>query len=294
MSQPDELSTEKFASTIAELANGAGRYLVAEEDGKVVGHGFLKPMDLRAVSHVFRLSIAVHPGHSGEGVGTAIMAALADWARRTTGVEKVELLVRSTNQPALALYRKFGFVEEGRFRNRIRLADGSYIDDLRMAWFPKQVVIRRAVPADTAAACELVRKSITELCADDHCGDNATIAAWLANKTQDNFAAWISSSRHVALTAEKGGSIAGFALLNSSGTIALLYVAPDFRFTGVSKALLAALEAHATALGVTELELESTATALPFYERCGYLRAGNTVQGFGVTRAYPLTKALAR
>jgi putative acetyltransferase len=66
------------------------------------------------------------------------MEALVDWARRTPGVEKVELIVRSTNDAARRLYGKFGFVEEGRFRNRIRLADGKYIDDISMAWFPKQ------------------------------------------------------------------------------------------------------------------------------------------------------------
>jgi putative acetyltransferase len=89
----------------------------------VVGHAFLKPMDLRAVAHVFRL-----------------MATLIDWALRTR-VEKIELIVRSTNQPAIRLYRKFGFVEEGRFRNRVRLADGDYIDDVSMAWFPKRPAV---------------------------------------------------------------------------------------------------------------------------------------------------------
>lgn len=123
---------------IATLTSGAGCYVVAEEQGRPVGHGFLKPMDLRAVSHVFRLTVAVHPGHSGQGVGTALMAALVDWASRSTAVAKVELIVRSTNDRALRLYRKFGFLEEGRFRNRIRLADGSYIDDISMAWFPKR------------------------------------------------------------------------------------------------------------------------------------------------------------
>ena len=213
VSQPEELSTESFATTIAAMAQGAGCYVVAEDSGALVGHGFLKPMDLQAVAHVVRLTIAVHPGHSGRGVGTAIMAALADWARRTPGVEKVELLARSTNQIALRLYRKFGFVEEGRFRHRIRLANGTYLDDVSMAWFPKQLVIRRAVPADAAPACEVVRNSITELCVEDHRGDAASIAAWLANKTHDNFAAWISSSRNVAVTAERGEKIVGFALL---------------------------------------------------------------------------------
>jgi RimJ/RimL family protein N-acetyltransferase len=137
VSQPDELLPESFASLIAALGNGGGCYVVAEEQGRIVGHAFLKPMELRAVSHVFGLTIVVHPGHSGRGIGTVIMSVLADWARRTPQVQKVELIVRSTNGRARRLYEKFGFIEEGRFRNRIRLADGSYIDDITMAWFPK-------------------------------------------------------------------------------------------------------------------------------------------------------------
>jgi GNAT superfamily N-acetyltransferase len=156
------------------------------------------------------------------------------------------------------------------------------------------VVIRDAVPADVAAACNLVRRSITELCAADHKGDETTIAAWLANKTEGNFAAWICSPGRVAIVAERAGAIVGFALLNRDGTIALLYVAPEAQFTGVSKAMLAVLEEYAVASRITELKLESSVTALSFYESCGYSQVGGTAQGFGVTRAYPLCKRIAR
>jgi putative acetyltransferase len=48
-------------------------------------------------------------------------------------VSKIELLVRSTNAPAIRLYRSSGFVEEGRHRNRVRLRDGRFVDDIAMA-----------------------------------------------------------------------------------------------------------------------------------------------------------------
>jgi RimJ/RimL family protein N-acetyltransferase len=137
VSQADELLPEAFAQLIASLGDGRGCYVVAEEAGGAVGHAFLEPMDRRAVSHVFRLTIVVHPGHGRQGVGTMMMSALVDWARRTPRVRKVELIVRSTNNVARRLYGKFGFVEEGRFRSRIRLPDGTFIDDVAMAWFPK-------------------------------------------------------------------------------------------------------------------------------------------------------------
>jgi RimJ/RimL family protein N-acetyltransferase len=50
-------------------------------------------------------------------------------------VEKVELRVRATNAAAVHLYTKFGFVEEGRLRRRVKLADTGYVDDITMAWF---------------------------------------------------------------------------------------------------------------------------------------------------------------
>ena len=155
------------------------------------------------------------------------------------------------------------------------------------------LLLRRATPADVALVCGLVRRSIVDLCAADHRGDESTIAAWLANKTPDRFASWISSPRHVAIVAERADCVVGFALLNAAGTIVLLYVAPEYRFSGVSKAMLASLEEHAAALGIAELKLDSSVTALSFYERCGYSRAGEAVQGFGVTHAYPLSKRLA-
>ncbi len=138
ISRPEELRPEAFASLIERLTAGAGCYFVAEESGALVGHAFLNPMELIALAHVFRLTIAVHPGHSGKGVGTALMQSICRWAARSNRAHKVELLVRSTNERAIALYKKFGFVEEGRFRERVRVPDGSCIDEVSITWFPKR------------------------------------------------------------------------------------------------------------------------------------------------------------
>jgi ribosomal protein S18 acetylase RimI-like enzyme len=137
VSRPDELRLGGFTKKIAELSQ-IGRYIVAEQVGRVVGHAFLDPMPLEAVSHVFRLTIVVHPGYQSQGIGNALMSELMDWAKQTPRVRKIELLVRATNQRAIRLYSKFGFLEEGRFKDRVRLPDGSFVDDLAMAWFPKR------------------------------------------------------------------------------------------------------------------------------------------------------------
>ena len=110
--------------------------MVAEKDGKIVGHALLDPMPLEAISHVFRLTIVVRSGISDQGIGEALMKNLMDWAKRTARVGKIELLVRAINERAIRLYSKLGFVVEGRFRKRVRLSNGEFVDDIAMAWFP--------------------------------------------------------------------------------------------------------------------------------------------------------------
>jgi putative acetyltransferase len=96
----------------------------------------LDPMPMRANAHVFLLTIVVHPGHTGRGVGEAMLRDLLDWAARDPRVGKVELNVRAGNLRAQKLYRRLGFVEEARFRRRVLRTDGVYEDDVGMAWFP--------------------------------------------------------------------------------------------------------------------------------------------------------------
>jgi GNAT superfamily N-acetyltransferase len=59
--------------------------------------------------------------------------------------------------------------------------------------------------------------------------------------------------------------------MRDSGQITLNYVSPDARFRGVSKALMLRLEARARTLGLTECALETTQTALRFYQSLGYI-----------------------
>lgn len=138
VARPGEIPVEAFTAKIEALVS-RGRYVVAELDDAVVGHAFLEPIaPFAAVSHVFQLTIVVHPGHLGRGIGTALLEDLFSWARRDPRVQRIELRVRATNERAISLYRTFGFVEEGRFKERIALPDGTVVDDLAMAWFPKR------------------------------------------------------------------------------------------------------------------------------------------------------------
>ncbi|MDJ0704444.1 MAG: GNAT family N-acetyltransferase [Leptolyngbyaceae cyanobacterium MO_188.B28] len=126
VSSVEELRLDTFKQSIQELRH-SGRYIVAEMKDRIVGHACLSPMGLKAISHVFRLTIIVHPGFRRQGISAALLSDLLQWAQSDSRVQKIELLVRVANEPAIQLYLKFGFVEEGRLHKRIRLPDGAFM-----------------------------------------------------------------------------------------------------------------------------------------------------------------------
>lgn len=77
------------------------------------------------------IGMMVAAGWRGRGVGTALVAAAIDLAR-TRGLHKLTLSVFPHNDAAIALYRKFGFVEEGRRSKQIRRNNGDLWDLVEM------------------------------------------------------------------------------------------------------------------------------------------------------------------
>lgn len=153
------------------------------------------------------------------------------------------------------------------------------------------ISVRRAEPDDIAAMSRVLTASIVELCAADHGNDPAAIAAWTRNKTPEGVAAMLDNPNLLMFVAEEAGVIGAVGAVTRTGEIALNYVAPDMRFLGLSKALLARLETELSALGFAEGQLEATMTARRFYERAGWLADGPQASGRKVN-GYPMWKAL--
>jgi GNAT superfamily N-acetyltransferase len=153
--------------------------------------------------------------------------------------------------------------------------------------------IRDAIAEDADAACLVMRRSIAELCGADHGNDKAILARWLGNKTPEIFLSWIAEPGNSVLVAVEHGDILAVGAVTDAGDITLNYVSPDARFRGVSRGLLAALEARAGERGNTRCTLTSTETARRFYLANGYGRDGAPVGKFGTSSSYPMSKLLA-
>lgn len=140
-----------------------------------------------------------------------------------------------------------------------------------------EIQIRRATEADAVDAINTLHRSITELCIADHQGNAQELENWLGNKTVEAWKKWIDRDDAVVFVADRDNRVVGVGMATLSGTILLNYVHPDVRFSGVSKAILAALEEELRSYNVQHCRLESTITAQPFYERSGYnLESDNT------------------
>ena len=77
------------------------------------------------------LGMLVDADWRGRGVGSALVQAAIDWSRRH-GLHKLCLEVFPANTAAIGLYRKFGFVEEGRRVEQYRRANGELWDAIMM------------------------------------------------------------------------------------------------------------------------------------------------------------------
>jgi [ribosomal protein S18]-alanine N-acetyltransferase len=83
-------------------------YLVADEDGTITGYAGL----MVAATQADVLTLAVAAARWGQGTGSALLEALlAEAARR--GCTEVFLEVRTDNDRAQRLYRRYGFSEIG-------------------------------------------------------------------------------------------------------------------------------------------------------------------------------------
>src|SRR3954447_19085318 len=116
------INVEKRAASI-----DLDRTFVAVAAGEVVGNIFI----IESGFGFGEIGMFAAAEWRGRGVGTALVAGAIDWAK-ARGLHKLTLSVFPHNETAIALYRKFGFVEEGLHPKHIRRASGELWDLLDM------------------------------------------------------------------------------------------------------------------------------------------------------------------
>ena len=102
--------------------------LTAFRNGKVLGNCSLVPIGShRRYAHRCGVAIALYREYWGLGIGRKMLETVLDAAKKV-GYEQAELEVVSTNERAIALYKKLGFVKYGQIPHNMKYTDGSYAD----------------------------------------------------------------------------------------------------------------------------------------------------------------------
>jgi L-phenylalanine/L-methionine N-acetyltransferase len=124
---------EAWVKRLSTPQTGNGLQLVALQGDQVIGFAGLHsagPQVRR--NHAVGLGISVARHAHGQGVGSALMRALTDYADQWGHILRIELTVFTDNARAIALYERFGFVHEGTHR-AYALRHGQYHDVHSMA-----------------------------------------------------------------------------------------------------------------------------------------------------------------
>ncbi len=106
--------------------------LVAVIEGRVVGILDLHVQQSPRRRHCAEIGMAVHDDFQGQGIGSALMAAMIDLADNWLGLGRIELTVYTDNVAAVRLYQKFDFMIEGTAR-QFAFRGGRYVDAHHMA-----------------------------------------------------------------------------------------------------------------------------------------------------------------
>jgi RimJ/RimL family protein N-acetyltransferase len=126
---PDAEGQQEFISSHDGLTKVM---LLALDQGRVVGSLTAAKKGHPQMEHSCEFGMGVLEAKRNNGIGKALIEEMIGWAK-STGVRRIELSVASHNHGAIRLYKRLGFIEEGRKSSAMRVDDMFYdIIDMAM------------------------------------------------------------------------------------------------------------------------------------------------------------------
>ena len=113
------------------LAAKNTKMFVGTIDGEIILVCDVRAGGRARIAHCAGIAISIKRSCWHVGVGSIAMQAMIDFAKSTGELRQLSLEVREGNDRAIALYKRFGFVEVGRHKERICVR-GEYFDEILM------------------------------------------------------------------------------------------------------------------------------------------------------------------
>lgn len=116
---------------LTDIPEGVYSY-VAEIDGKIVGNIGFQHSQRPRTKHCASFGLGVHDDYHGLGIGRQLIETVIELADNWLNVHRIQIEVNTDNEKAIGLYKKLGFVIEGKAIDSC-FRHGEYIDTYFMA-----------------------------------------------------------------------------------------------------------------------------------------------------------------
>ncbi len=93
--------------------------IIAVIDGNIIGMSDFTGGKQKRILHIGEFGITVLRKYWNLGIGSALTETIIEWAKNSGIVRQITLKVRIDNKRAIKLYRKFGFVKEGKISRQL-------------------------------------------------------------------------------------------------------------------------------------------------------------------------------
>ena len=127
-----DMTVEQEEAFIESSANNpSAALLVGTVDNQIVCSAIIGAQQHARLAHNAGIGMSVSKKYWGQGVGTHLMNALINFAKSTGTIEIIHLEVKADNERAIALYKKSGFQEIGRYPKKMKI-NNQYHDNILM------------------------------------------------------------------------------------------------------------------------------------------------------------------
>ena len=122
----------EMARRRAAIGTAGLPYLVAEQDGAVIGYAYAGPYRTRpAYHHTVENSVYVDVDRQGLGAGKALMAELITRCRTAGRRQMIAIIGDSANAASIGLHKAFGFRHAGTLTD-VGFKHGRWLDSVIM------------------------------------------------------------------------------------------------------------------------------------------------------------------